>query len=206
MRLAVARLQPPLVLPRFLRQNSWEKDPHRMRLALGELRSFSLISYDGKDDSFSLHPVVHSWARDRLKTGAKAVWAQAAINLLADSILLPPGDAGEAHEEFRRDILAHLDHRIRARSIEVLDYDVWFGGLKLPFALVLHHSWLHVFRQQVITAAKCGYVYLERGRFSQAVALLSRAKDVLIQSRGHSNSLTMAAMLALSKAYWVSDA
>lgn len=197
-----ARLQPPLVLPRFLRQNSWELDPHRIRLALSELRSFSLISYDGKDDSFSLHPVVHSWARDRLETGAKAVWAQVAINVLADSILLPPGDAGEAHEEFRRDILPHLDHCIRARSIEVLDYDIWFGGFKLPFALILHHSWLHVFRQQVATAAKCGYVYLERGRFNEAVALLSKAKDALIQSRGHNNSLTMAAMLALAKAFW----
>lgn len=197
-----ARLQPPLVLPRFLRQSSWRVDPHRIRLALSELRSFSLINYDGKDDSFSLHPMVHSWARDRLETGAKAVWAQAAVNVLADSILLPPGDAGEANEEFRRDILPHLDHCIRARPIEVLDYDVWFGGIKLPFALVLHHSWLHVFRQQVVTAAKCGYVYLERGRFNEAVSLLSKTKDALIQSRGHSNSLTMAAMLALAKAYW----
>ena len=197
-----ARLQPPLVLPSFLRQSSWELNPHRIRLALIELRSFSLISYDGKDDSFSLHPIIHSWARDRLETGAKAVWAQVAINVLADSILLPPGDVGETHEEFRRDILPHLDHCIRARSIEVLDYDAWFGGLKFPFTLIVHHSWLHVFRQQVVTAAKCGYVYLERGRFNQAVPLLSKAKDALIQSRGHSNSLTMAAMLALAKAYW----
>ncbi|CAF9923178.1 MAG: hypothetical protein ALECFALPRED_002317 [Alectoria fallacina] len=197
-----ARLQPPLVLPRFLRQNSWEQDPHRIRLALSELRSFSLISYDGKDDSFSLHPVVHSWARDRLEAGARTVWAQVAVNVLADSILLPPGDAGEPHEEFRRDMLAHLDYCIRARSIEVLDYDAWFGGIKLPFALVVHHSWLHVFRQQVVTAAKCGYVYLERGRFNEAVALFTKAKDALIQSRGHNDSLTMAAMLALSKAYW----
>ena len=197
-----ARLQPPLVLPGFLRQNAWELDPHRIRLALIELRSFSLISYDGKDDTFSLHPVVHSWARDRLETGAKAVWAQVAVNVLADSILLPPGDAGETHEEFRRDILAHLDHCIRAKSIEVLDYDAWFGGFKLPFALVLHHSWLHVFRQQVVTAAKYGYVYLDRGRFNEAVALLSNAKDALIKSRGHSNPLTMTAMLALAKAYW----
>lgn len=197
-----ARLQPPLVLPRFLRQTLWKLDPHRIRLALSELRSFSLINYDGKDDSFTLHPVVHSWARDRLEAGAKAVWAQVAVNVLADSILLPPGNAGETHEEFRRDILPHLDHCIHARSIEVLDYDVWFGGLKLPFALVLHHSWLLVFRQQVVTAAKFGYVYLERGRFNEAVVLLSKTKDALIQSRGHNDSLTMAAMLALAKAYW----
>ena len=197
-----ARLQPPLVLPRFLRQSTWQIDPHRIRLALSELRSFSLVNYDGKDDSFSLHPVVHSWARDRLETGAKAVWAQVALNVLADSILLPPEDAGEVHEEFRRDILAHLDNCIRARSIEVLDYNSWFGGLKFPFALVLHHSWLHVFRQQVVTAAKCGYVYLERGRFNDAVGPFSKAKNALVDSRGLNNSLTMAAMLALAKVYW----
>lgn len=79
-----------------------------------------------------------------------------------------------------------------------MNYDVEFAGLKLPFALVLYHSWLHVFRHQVITAAKCGYVYLERGRSNEAVALLSTAKDALIQSRGQ---MTMAAMLALAKAY-----
>lgn len=96
-----------------------------MKYALDySLRSFSLIDYDGKDDSFSLHPVVHSRAYDRLETGPKAVWAQVAVNVLADSILLPPGDAGEAHQECRRDIIIPLDHCLRARPLEVLDYDV----------------------------------------------------------------------------------
>ena len=197
-----ARLQPPLVLPELLRQTPQEMDPRRIRLALIELRSFALISYDGKDDSFSLHPVVHSWARDRLESRARAIWAQAAINVLADSILLPPGDAGESHEEFRRDILIHLDRSLEARSIEVLDYDVWWGGWKLPLMLLFRHSLLYVFRRQVETAAKFGYIYLERGRFNKAVPLLSKAKDALIQSRGHNNPYTMLAMLALAKAYW----
>ena len=197
-----ARLQPRSELPDFLEHTSPEMDSHRIRLALIELRSFALISYDGKDDSFSLHPVVHSWARDRLETKAQTDWAQAAINVLADSILLPPRDAGEAHEEYRRDILVHLDRCLDARSVEVLDYDVWLGGFKLPLMLVLHPSLLYVFRRQVETAAKFGYVYLERGHFNKAVPLLSKAKDALIQSRGHSNSYTMLAMLALAKAYW----
>ena len=196
-----ARLQPPLVLPDFLQSASPELDQHRIRLALTELRSIALISYDGKDDSFSLHPVVHSWARDRLELKVQDFWAQAAINVLADSILLPPGDAGEAHEEFRRDILVHLDRCLDGKSVEVLDYDAWWGGLKLPLML-LRPSLLYVFRWQIETAAKFGYVYLERGRFNKAVPLLSKAKDALIQSRGHSNSYTMLAMLALAKAYW----
>ena len=198
----IARVQPLPILPNFLRGYHAEHDPSRIRHALHVLRSFSLISYNSRDDSFSLHPVVHSWARDRLTRGEQTLWAQIALNVLAEAILLPPNDAGEEHEDFRRDILPHLDLCLRARPIRILNYGVLFGGLKLPFALVLRHSLLLVFRDQVLTAAKCGYVYAERGRFNEAAVLLSQAKDALVQSRGIQNEHTMRVMLGLAGTYW----
>ncbi|MCJ1244074.1 hypothetical protein MMC30_001271 [Trapelia coarctata] len=166
------------------------------------LRSFSLISYDGKDDSFPLHPVVHAWARDRNSPGSQALWAQVALNTLAEAIQLPPNDSGEAHEEFRRDILPHLNLCLAACPIQIIDYEALFGGYRLPLALVLKYMVLLTFGDQVWKAAKFGYVYLERGFFRDAAVLLLSVKDALVQSRGYKNNETMLAMLALAKAYW----
>ena len=198
----IARMEAPPILPEFLRASSRDLDPSRIRHALHSLHSFSLISYNSRDDSFSLHPVVHSWARDRLTRGEQTLWAQIALNVLAEAILLPPDDAGETHEEFRRDILPHLDFCLRARPIQILDYDNYFGGLKFPIALPWRFSLLSVMRAQVLTAAKCGYVYAERGRFNEAAMLLSQVKDALLKTKGVQNEHTMRAMLGLAATYW----
>lgn len=198
----MTRLQPLPILPDFLRRDPTDLDLSRVRHALNVLRSFSLISYNSKDDTFSLHPVVHSWARDRLKRGEQALWAQMALNVLSAAILLPPKDIGEKHEEFRRDILPHLDFCLNAQPIQILDYENLFGGYKFPLALVFRHTLLPVFRDQVLTAAKCGYVYAERGRFNDAAMLLKQAKEALVQSRGIHNEDTMRVMLGLAGTCW----
>ena len=198
----IARMEAPPILPEFLRGSSTDLDLSRIRHALHSLHSFSLISYNSRDDSFSLHPVVHSWARDRLTRGGQILWAQIALNVLAEAILLPPDDVGETHEEFRRDILPHLDFCLRARPIQILNYDNYFGGLKFPIALAWRFPLMFVIRAQVLTAAKCGYVYAERGRFNEAAMLLSQVKDALLQSKGVQNEHTMRAMLGLAGTYW----
>jgi len=160
------------------------------------------FSHDRKDDSFSLHPVVHTWARDRLDSGQQALWSHIALNVLTESIKFPPSETGEIHEDYRRDLLPHMDLCLHACPITILDYQSLFGGFKFPFALVLKHTWLFVFRHQVLTAAKYGYVYLERGRFNDAADLVLKVKDALVQSRGYQNDMTMGSMLALAKTYW----
>jgi hypothetical protein len=60
------RLEPPKMLPSFLRGGSGPLDRFRVTRAIRELHSLSLISYDGKGDTISLHPLVHAWARDAL--------------------------------------------------------------------------------------------------------------------------------------------
>lgn len=197
----LSRIQPPPLLPSFLRLSS-RNDPYRIGRALHELCSFSLISYDGKDQCFSLHPVVHRWAKHRLDSGTQTLWAQIALNVLIESVQLPPNDLGEVHEEFRRDILVHLDLCLQARPIEILDYQAFFGGYKLPFALLMQSTWLFVFREQVLAAAKCGYVYYERGRFHEAAMIFSDVKTALVQSRGYKDEKTTSVMLALAATLW----
>ena len=198
----VARIQSPPLLPGFLKTDLSEVDEYRIRRALQELCSFSLINYDGGNETFSLHPVVHAWARDRLRSGEQALWVQIALNVLAESIRLPPDDTGEVHEDYRRDILPHLDLCLQACPVEILDYEALFGGLRLPIALILQHAWLFVFRHQAMSAAKFGYVYAELGRFKDAAVLLSKVKSALVQSRGYRNEMTMKVMLGLAGVYW----
>lgn len=194
------RLRPPFVLPDFLRQHS--STALRIRKALHELHSFSLITYDGKDESFSLHPVVHAWARDRLSKGFQELWAHIALGVLTEAILLPPDDVGERDQAFRSAILPHLDKCLASCPAQIFDYTSRFGGLRFPLALFLQNTWLHVYREQVLKAAKCGYVYAERGRFREAAQLLCTVKDALAMSRGYQDESTMRAMLALSAVYW----
>ena len=197
-----ARLQPPPILPDLLRGESADTDTYRLRRALNELSSFSLIIFDDDSSSFSLHPLVHAWAKDRLNRSEQSLWGKIALNVLAESILLPPDDSGEKHEEYRRDILIHLDICIRANPIKIMNFSSEFGGFKLPLTLTFHYGWVFVFQDQVVTAAKFGYVYLERGRFEQAAQLLADVKEALVMSRGYKDDKTLKVMLALANNYW----
>lgn len=196
------RLVPPLALPEFLRQEPSKLSPYRVRRALHELRSFSLISYHGKNDSFSLHPVVHAWARDRLPAGEQTLWAHIALNTLMESINLPSGTVAESPEAFHRDILPHLDVSLAACPITNLDYEAKFGKSKSPLMLAWNYVPLLAFRSEVYKAAKCGYVFAERGRFNDAAGYLATVKTALVQSRGYENEWTMKAMLGLAGTYW----
>lgn len=198
----IARLQPPPTLPQFLRQDVENLHQYRVRRALHELYSLSLISYDGKDASFSLHPLVHAWAMDRLDQREKALWAQVALNTLTESILLPPDDAGEIHGEFRKDLLPHLDACLAACPIRISSHRSRLGRLQLSCAKFFQQTLLLIIRDQVLNAAKCGYVYAERGRFGEATVYLSMVKDALIETLGYENEKTMTAMLGLAGTYW----
>ncbi|TVY80281.1 Nephrocystin-3 [Lachnellula suecica] len=198
----LARLQPPPALPKFLREDRETIHPYRVRRALHELYSLSLISYDGKEGSFSLHPLVHAWATDRLDKRGKALWAQIALNTLTEAILLPPGDTGETHGNFRKDLLPHLDACLAACPIKIDDYRTRIGRFQLASAKFFQQTLLLVIRDQVLNAAKCGYVYAERGRFEEATAYLSVVKGTLVQTLGYENEKTMAAMLGLAGTCW----
>ena len=73
--------------------NSKSLDELRLREALKELFQMSLIfaNPDPKDDSYSVHPAVHLWVRERpeMTFADQAVWCQATATILTQTILLP---------------------------------------------------------------------------------------------------------------------
>jgi tetratricopeptide (TPR) repeat protein len=197
-RAVLNRLRPPDVFPGFLKGDGNRLHDFRVARAISELRSLSLVNYDGKSDSISLHPLVHFWARDRLGFGERKIWAAVALNTLTESIQLPPNDTSEADGEFRNDLLPHLGANLSECPIRIPDY----RGPLTTLRIILQPSLLLIVRQQVLSAAKCGYVYVERGQFGKAAELLSMVKTTLVHTLGYRNEKTMIAMLGLAGTYW----
>ncbi|KAJ5500811.1 Tetratricopeptide-like helical [Penicillium expansum] len=65
-------------------ENSWDK--LRFRKAIHLLWSYSLILQNVNLGSYSMHPMVQFWARERLQGKAQKIWGNIASRVLAESI------------------------------------------------------------------------------------------------------------------------
>ena len=85
-------------------------NPLPLREALNLINSFSLISYEkdisGKVTGFSLHPLVHSWGRDRLSKSDLDQWSTRSLALL----VMSSDSSSRVHFSYKADrqILAHI--------------------------------------------------------------------------------------------------
>ncbi|KAI0392751.1 hypothetical protein F5Y17DRAFT_342997 [Xylariaceae sp. FL0594] len=193
------RLEPPRVFPRFLKDYHEHLDKYRVTWAISELQSLSLISYDGRNRTFSMHPLVHAWARDSLSASERKVWASIAFNTMMESILLPPEGNPEVDGEFYRDIIPHLDSCLQEHQ---LPSSPSLSPMRLMVAKILQPTLLLIMREHILHSAKCGYVLATRGRFKEAAEFLQTVKDSLTQLLGSEHEKTMAAMMGLAGVLW----
>ncbi|KAF2177493.1 hypothetical protein K469DRAFT_742537 [Zopfia rhizophila CBS 207.26] len=198
----VKRLEPPKMLPRFLKDDHHQLDHYRVKWAVSELQSLSLISYEGRDSSFSLHPLVHAWARDSLSISERKTWASIALNTLLESILLPPEGSSETDGDFHRDIIPHLDAALLEHGTPISTSIAALGEIQMKMAKIFQPTLMLILRDQVLNAAKCGYVFANRGQFIKATVHLQTVKNSLTQVLGNENEKTMTAMLGLAGVYW----
>lgn len=194
------RLQPPEMLPNFLKLHGGEPDKYRILRAIVELRSLSLINFDGR--YISLHPLVHAWARDTLSNMEQKVWLGIALNTLLESISLPGSGGGDVDCEFHRDVLPHLEVCLQEHGSPVSDWVRALEGPWLRVSLILQPTTMLIIGGQVQRAAKCGFVFAERGLFEKARAHLHVVKDVLVRTLGEANDKTQSAILGLAATYW----
>ena len=202
LRAVIGRFEPPKTLPGFLKDNSGPLNKFRVNRAIRELHSLSLINYDGKDDTFSLHPLVHAWARDVMPNQEKKIWAYVAMNTLLESVLLPSGDVSESDGHFNRDIIPHLDSCLQDSGHPLPETATVTEGSLLRLHKFLQPTMLLILRNQTLNAAKCGYVFAERGQFEKATIHLRAAKDMLSATLGREHEKTMTAMLGLAGVCW----
>ncbi|KAL9074847.1 MAG: hypothetical protein Q9161_001985 [Pseudevernia consocians] len=192
----------PPVLPEVLRDIDGldHENEVRLRAALNELTQLSLVSHNDNDDNYSMHPVVHEWARERpeLSTMEQAIWCQAAISTLAQCILLPPLANTEEDERFRRDLLPHVDH-VRERQQEIQK------SISRNRNKSWRPNWLFdkstKTRTQIIQLAKFSRVYAQCGRWDEAKRLQLEVKE-FIAPLGLEHLSTIRIKLDLSVTYW----
>ncbi|KAI0401354.1 hypothetical protein F4802DRAFT_428819 [Xylaria palmicola] len=193
------RLEPPRMFPRFLKDRHDQLDKYRVTWAISELQSLSLISYDGRNRTFSMHPLVHAWARDLMSKSERKIWASIAFTTLMESVLLPPQSNSEKDAEFHRDILPHIDSCLQEHELPL---SLGLGDTRLRIAKLFQPTLLLIAREQIMHSAKCGYVLATRGRFEEAAARLRMVKDSLLQLLGGEHERTMTAMLGLAGVLW----
>lgn len=190
------------VLPAVLRDImlTSQFDLDRLNLALRVLSQLSMITYHEKTDNYSMHPLVHTWVRERPqnKIAEQAIWCEAAITTLAQCILMPPFGTSEADEEMRRDLLPHVD-QARTYQKEI--------ALKIAARQAKRKSIVPVAppvinRQRIIQAVKFSLVYEQSGKWEEAERLQLMVKNYLCAKLGAEHPLSMKIMLALSGIYW----
>ena len=152
----------PPILPRLFRDGSESERFGEFRLlaALNELTQLSLITFNEINDSYCMHPVVHTWARERPEFSAteQAVWCWAATTALAQCILLPPLGNGEADEILRSQLFPHVDH-VRDRQREI-DERITQAQKSRCTTLLLSRP--NMSRTQITQLAKFSRVYAQK--------------------------------------------
>jgi tetratricopeptide (TPR) repeat protein len=194
------RLEPPTPLPSFLKAKDREVGKQRIRFALADLQSLSFIRLDGK--YISLHPLIHSWARDSLTTTQSPLWASIALHTIMRAISLPPASDTKKDGEFHRDILPHLEACLAVTGNPISQEKRAAGRFRLRVAMFLQPTLLIIIRDQVRMHAKCGWVFAERGHFDKAAVHLQIVREMLVKLAGVDDEKTMNATLGLAGVLW----
>ncbi|RDW69224.1 hypothetical protein BP6252_08244 [Coleophoma cylindrospora] len=200
--------QHPTILPTFLRDAERSPPPDdfkvRLRRALGELVRLSLITCHHASDSYSMHPLVHMWVRERpeMSTGAQAVWCEAALTTISRCILLPPlSNTVKLHADLPRQVLPHLlaaeKHQERIRAEFVHNQK----SLSRIWPPPLQASGVHP--KQAVQLAKASLVYAQCGYFIEAEIRQRTVRDFVYKMRGPDHSRAMDITLALAGTLWL---
>ena len=194
------------VLPRMLRDAlvTGTFDEMRFRDALKELYQMSLIyaNPDPKDESYSMHPAVHLWVRERpeMTIADQAVWCQATATILTQAILLPPLGDREEDEILRRDLLPHItqvqdnERAIRAKFVENQESRKRIWPVLQP----------RFDRAGALQLVKFSIVYSQGDQLGKAEKLQLQVADFALRRLGLEHTSTMDIMLLLSSTYWKS--
>jgi hypothetical protein len=192
----------PPFLPAVLRDDEAMApfDDLRLRIALKKLAQMSLITFHETADSYSMHPLVHTWTRERpqMSTGEQAIWCEAATTTLTQCILLSPLGITESAEHLLRDLLPHVIHAqnrqedIRARIAENLK------KRKRPWPVFTTRFG----RRQALQLAKFSLVYSECGLWNETEKLQVEMRDYVCGKLSLEHPMSTWILRILSSTYW----
>lgn len=163
-------------LPNILHQSGPSWNVYRFRQALALLARFSLISKNVESDSYSMHPMVHFWARERLSKCDQSTWSEIATMTLANSIT--PELEPSCHL-YRRSLIPHIDACLQNDQNQLLPE---------------HGESIASTSEKIKFAA----IYSECGKWTKALVLQKLVLSVEQKMQGEAHPDTLAAMSALA--------
>ncbi|KAG0649622.1 hypothetical protein D0Z07_4045 [Hyphodiscus hymeniophilus] len=192
------------LLPTVLRDGDPPFDEDRLREALGFLVQLGMLSYHQQSDSYWMHPLVHTYVRERPETSTamQALWCQAATTTLTQCIFFrPPAAYKLSDEKMKRGIYPHVEHvrnrqneihgriRARRRGRKGLSLMSWLGAPPEFSA------------RQAAEYAKFSLVYLHCGDWEEAEKLQLMVKQFAYEMLGLEHERTIDVMNLLSVTY-----
>jgi endonuclease V-like protein UPF0215 family len=157
------------------RQSSSDWDPYTFGKAVSVLTSFSLISRD-KNNLMSIHPLVHTWARDRMTLSEEERLWRLTVSTLAASITF---NFESSDYRFRRSLAPHLNACNRAFA----------GGI-----LRIRDE----AEECLIIVEKFALVYQESGQWLEALRLEEQVAEVCWRTLGEDHPDTLRSMHSLA--------
>ena len=189
------------MLPAVLRDDKDEHfDEDRLTEALNQLTQISLISYHQDLRSYSMHPLVHTWIRERpqMSAGDQAIWCQAAVTILTRSILLPPLDTVASAESLRRHILPHVRHVQKSQD----NIDAQLRENRSTRRKPLPMPTPRMGERHVWELAKFSWVYVQNGLYDDAERLQVKVQQFVCDNLGIGHPLGRLTTLFLANTYW----
>lgn len=212
-----------LELPPLLLQKGARWDRYRVRNALAMLASYSLIFKDTAKESYSMHPMVHFWARDRLTQNEQQKWSGIATTTLALSIAT---GFMASNQYYRRSLIPHIDsclHGEHTKPLQVQMIALDQVTKTIKFATVYSEGgrWIEArdLQEQVVKAystrlgpehletiqamAELGRIYWNLSRLDKALKLQRDVMTISSKTLGEEDPITLRAMDNLGSTYWI---
>lgn len=185
-------------LLRSLRNADTEDVEYKLRELFGKLRDLSLIDYNEEDETWGMHSSVSWWIRASMTFGEKQVWCQAACNVLASAILLPPVGVEDEDTQVRRQCLPHIQH-VRVQEEELRRE---LGKKQKSRERSWPNTTPSLDRARLQRNAKFSLAYAESGMFQDSQDLMLVIDEYLVRALGLDNPISVRARLFLAETYW----
>lgn len=197
--------RPSLILPAVLSDEDEDPfDEDRLRSALSLLVRLGMLTLHDENNSYWMHPLVHTWVRLRpeTRTAEQAVWCHAAATVLVQSIFFQAPKAYEGQDErFKREILPHVENVRRFQEEINKNFEDSQKNLHRLWPLMWLTPRSGFGRTQAIQYAKFSLVYLQCGEWIKAEELQLQVKDYVYSTLGPDSEAGIAIALLLSTNY-----
>ncbi|KAK4899558.1 hypothetical protein LTR27_003291 [Elasticomyces elasticus] len=170
-------------------------DETRVRLAMTQLTQYSLAMYNSKTDGWSMHPLVHRWAREGLSTrfGEQLVWCEAAATLITNCVVI-----GQEDEEVMKYLLPHVDEVSKHQATLEDRMRENRRACRHPL-LVFESSSSSPWARKMV---KFSIIYVRNGLWQKAEPLQSAAQRFTVKVLGFENHKTRLLTQALAGTLW----